>query len=258
LLHQAIQAFLPGDVSIADSRQQTDLTARQAMLAEYVAIQKAYARLKEALYRLMEAHIARGEWEQAYTVQHALAKVELDYRDSKLLEPGLELVRGIAEDLRQDRVSYALKRLAAYLNDSNLDPKLQLVVNQVVHDAVSHETWDGLIDVLRAVVYRRGINIRGWLEDHQVPFCEIRSQNLSWQDNNYQGGSAFITWLISQPTITILQNGIPVFGVGSLFSLSITFPSRGIFYKFSLPSMAPEAALGGGNNIVFGIVIYKP
>lgn len=58
LLRETSLAFLADDVTIVDSRGQTDRSAREAMIAGYIEIQKAYAEFKDALYQLMEAHLS--------------------------------------------------------------------------------------------------------------------------------------------------------------------------------------------------------
>jgi len=238
LLRETTQAFLGDEVTIVDSRGQTGRSAREAMIAEYIEVQKAYAQLKDALYRLMEARLANQEWEEAYLALRALEKVDPDYRDCTLLKPGLELARRVASYLRTGQLAQAIEKTVAYLQTGGGDPLFNVLVGEVARRAVEHEAWDGMLEIVKALDARH-IDLRQWLEDHRIPFLEIRFESWieSWikspfgnEEKEYEGLRH-----------CVVRKG-QSFLVGSY---KLRFPRTGVFVRLPTPPLIVEGALGG-------------
>jgi len=224
LLRETTQAFLGDEVSIVDSRGQTDRSAREAMIAEYIEVQKAYAQLKDALYRLMEARLAGQEWEEAYLALRALEKVDPDYRDCALLKPGLELVRQVAHHLRAGQLAQAIEKAVAYLKTEGDDPRFNVLLGEVARRAVEHEAWDGVLNIVKALNARE-TDLRQWLEDHQVPFVEIRT--LDWWMKYGVWDDHFPKWF-PKPFLGVVGKGPAVMHFyEDRYRLSINFPYPG-------------------------------
>lgn len=262
LLRETVGTFLPEEVIITDTRPESGESSREALLSEYIEVQKAYASFKDALYRLMEAHISRKEWDKAYTVLHALERVDAEYRDLQLLKPGLELARTISEELKNGRVAYAMHQLIPHLGDESLDPKLRSVVDETLHAAVAGEAWDALKEMLEAL-YEHNIDILRWLKDHSVPYVEIRNQHIHWSCTSDIWDDRFSRWLTKEPQASLVSKGTttvedtnPVLFY-SYFSLSITWPQSGVFWKFQLAPADPDTALGN-EAMVYGVIIFNP
>lgn len=137
LLRETSLAFLADDVTIVDGRGQTDRSAREAMIAAYIEIQKAYAEFKDALYRLMETHLNRREWEEAYRVLRALEKVDPEYRDCALIKPGLKFARGIAKHLQAGRLAQAVSAVVEQIKAGNTDPYLDALAGEIARRAAA-------------------------------------------------------------------------------------------------------------------------
>jgi hypothetical protein len=253
LLRETTQAFLGDEVTIVDSRGQTDRSAREAMIAEYIEVQKAYAQLKDALYRLMEARLANQEWEEAYLALRALERVDADYRDCALLKPGLELARRVASYLRTGQLAQAIEKAVAYLQTGGDDPRFNVLVGEVARRAVEHEAWDGMLEIVKALDAHK-IDIRQWLGDHQIPFVEIRT--LDWWRKSERWDIFFPHWL-TKPFLGVVQKGKAVMHYyEDFYRLSIDFPYPGVFIKFKLPEMWPDQALSN-TELVFGLLICR-
>lgn len=260
LLRETVGTFLPEEVIITDTGPEGGESSREALLSEYIEVQKAYASFKDALYRLMEAHISRKEWDKAYTVLHALERVDAEYRDLQLLKPGLELARTLSEELKNGRVAYAMHQLIPHLDDESLDPKLRSVVDETLHAAAAGEAWDALKEMLKAL-YEHNIDILRWLKDHNVPYVEIRSRHIQWwcDDNVYR--KYFSKWLTEEPQASLVSKGTTTVvdtGYFAEYSLSITWPQSGVFWKLQLAPVAdPDTALGN-EAMVYGVIIFNP
>lgn len=257
LLRETVGTFLPEAVVITDTRPETGKGSRETLLNEYIEVQKAYASFKDALYRLMEAHISRKEWDKAYTVLHALERVDAEYRDLQLLKPGLELARTISEELKNGRVAYAMHQLIPHLGDKSLDPKLRSVVDETLHAAVAGEAWDALKEMLEAL-HEQSIDIPRWLKDHSVPFEELHSQHIQWWASGDFGDSYFGKWLAKEPQAFLVSKGRTLVSADKgWYSLWITWPQSGLFWKFQLAPLGPETALNN-EAIVYGVIIFNP
>jgi len=238
LLRETTQAFLGDEVTIVDSRGQTGRSAREAMIAEYIEVQKAYAQLKDALYRLMEARLANQEWEEAYLALRALEKVDPDYRDCALLKPGLELARRVASYLRTGQLAQAIEKAVAYLQTGGDDPRFNVLVGEVARRAVEHEAWDGMLEIVKALDARH-IDLRQWLEDYRIPFLEIRFDTWRpiWDDDYEQKNQNAYQGLCH----CVVQKD-RCFYVGPY---KLRFPRTGVFVRFPAPPLIVKGALGG-------------
>lgn len=255
LLRGTSLAFLADDVTIVDSRGQTDRSAREAMIAAYIEIQKAYAEFKDALYQLMEAHLSRREWEEAYRVLRALEKVDPEYRDCALIKPSVEFARGIAKHLQAGRLAQAIGAVVEQIKAGNTDPYLDALAGELACRAADGEAWDGIRTLVEAL-HARKIDLRRWLEDHQVPFVEIRAELVEWESEHRVWDEHFPRWCAESVSFQVVQAGKNLMDrYKNSYKISIHSPA-GLFIKFQLEYMLPDEALSN-KELVFGLVICK-
>lgn len=86
MLRETALAFLPEEGVVITDNQREHPIAREKMIANYVTIQRGYADLKDALYRLARVQMSARKWGEALITLHALSKVDPDYRDVKSLQ----------------------------------------------------------------------------------------------------------------------------------------------------------------------------
>lgn len=186
----------------------------------------------------------------------ALEKVDPEYRDCALIKPSVEFARGIAKHLQAGRLAQAIRAVVEQIQAGNTDPYLDALAGEIACRAAEGEAWDGIRTLVEAL-HACKIDLRRWLEDHQVPFVEIRAEQVQWWGWSSSWIGRFKNWCSASISFLIVQFGENVVSSDEgWYRLSIYAPA-GLFIKFQLGPMTPDEALSN-KELVFGVVICKP
>lgn len=274
LLQWVTFAFLPEEIEIVDTEQSPSQYAREALITEYIDIQKAYASLKDSLYQLMQVYISANKWIKAEQVRHSLEKIEPGYRDITSLETVVNKLKLAEIKFSKNQLSDTITYIRAGLGirdgtiHSLLEGKpdeapflldyLEEVTKKAIYITVEEKNWAECCNILiaRSTLGNKGqiINWSNWFNKHSIPYLMIYNKDI--KDSNGKNipdiQSLVNVWNTYQFNIIEVlgqkRNNLPT------KSLILIPPKDGVFIPLPNVEYDPEIKKG----TIVGLLLYNP
>jgi serine/threonine-protein kinase len=131
VLRETARLFLPRDAEFTSSPASPSASAREALIAQYVEVQKALAALKDVLYRFTQQQMDAKAWSDAQITVSALSKIEPDYRDLAMIRTKLPVLQAAAAEFREGQAAHAAKRLEQFLQTQRSDGDIGALLSEV-------------------------------------------------------------------------------------------------------------------------------
>ena len=204
------------------------------MIADYVEIQKAYADLLDAMYRLTTAQVGQKAWDRACLTLSALIKIEPNYRDTKRLAGQLQPL-GLAEELRRaGELRNSSQILLTYLQQHD-DPVIRRRFEETLVCGLNASAADGRwndVTTLLNIVYPNlgGEDFYTWLQRQRIPHYIIGPGQITWQCPPGNENYLISEWNKLRYRVIERTETVNFLEYGALF-LSVTFLKPGVFWK---------------------------
>lgn len=153
LVSETTSVYLGPDAPLVDESTEAESETRAKAIGQYVAIQRSYAVLRSAFYRLVFARLAAKQYAEAQQASRAMAKACPDFRDVRVVASEIDELMEALVVMRRDAEAGHRKLLALSGRTMHRETAraCDAANKENLDEAVHNHEWSKVEGLLRSV-----------------------------------------------------------------------------------------------------------